>query len=90
MKRKITMLMGGIAGVALSAALIFQAAGIHAQEPASSQTTAQAEAGDIGANVPIYRCRRCGAPTGGCYWPLCQDCWKKCPDPNKSTGDASK
>jgi hypothetical protein len=28
-----------------------------------------------------YKCVNCGAPTGGVYYPYCQDCYKKSLDP---------
>lgn len=32
---------------------------------------------------PTYRCKECGAPNGGCYFPLCPDCHNKQQDKDK-------
>lgn len=84
MKRKIGMLLAGVAGVVLCVS-VASAATIKS---ASSDSPPQVEILEVsidesdlgGTNIPDYRCKECGAHHGGCYYPYCPDCHSKlCP-----------
>lgn len=84
MKRPLSLVVAGIVAAVLSLSATAHPDS-HSPQPSSTgaeRHTQKAQA-PLGASTPTYRCKKCGAPHGGCYYPLCPDCYKKSQQPTR-------
>lgn len=60
----------------ITCASVFALAGASYEVSASPHAE---KTGRLGSwwSPKTYRCQECGAPNGGCYYPLCPDCHNK-------------
>lgn len=83
MKRKMGMVLAGLASVVLCVSVAYTATLRGVKDPppkAEIQKVNTEEPGLDGTNIPDYRCKECDGHHGGCYYPYCPDCHSKlCP-----------